>query len=99
MEIFIPVIIVTMLLLAQVNMYKNLCRHLAVSYPEAWAELSKNSLGTSLWSITNANVSESLKTGYFSTVEDSKIEAFLRFRRFSLLLGTALILCQCFLIH
>ena len=45
--------------------FRDMCKYLSFTYPEEWGKLSRNSLGGPQWSVTNANLSESLRTGFF----------------------------------
>lgn len=91
METFIPLILLTALILVQVIRYKRLCGYLSKHYPHEWQALSNNAMGTSVWSLTNANVSESLKTGFFATVEDDYVQNFIAFRRYNLYLMAVIV--------
>ena len=71
-----------------------MCKYLSYTYPEEWEKLSHTSLGASQWSVTNANLSESLKTGFFSTVADEKVRRFEKFRLFNMYLMGAVVLLQ-----
>jgi len=71
-----------------------MCKYLSYTYPEEWEKLSHTSLGASPWSVTNANLSESLKTGFFSTVADEKVRRFEKFRLFNMYLMGAVVLLQ-----
>ncbi len=94
MEAFIPLIFVPMLIFVQIKKFKDMCKYLSSAYPEEWEKLSHNSLGVSQWSITNANLSESLKTGFFSTVADEKIRRFEKFRLLNMYLMGAVVLAH-----
>lgn len=94
MEKFIPVVFIAVLIFIQIKKFKDMCKYLSATYPEEWQKLSHNSLGSSQWSVTNANLSESLKTGFFSTVADEKIKRFEQFRKFNMYLMGAVVLLQ-----
>jgi hypothetical protein len=94
MESFIPLIIISMLVFIQIRKFKELCKYLSSAYPEEWEKLSHNSMGGSKSSVTNANLSESLKTGFFSTVADEKIAKFEKFRSLNIYLMGAVVLLQ-----
>ncbi|USE69579.1 hypothetical protein CTT31_10715 [Pseudoalteromonas maricaloris] len=94
MEELIPITLITILLFIQIKMYKNLCKHLARLYPEEWHKLTKHTLGTSQWSLLNATVSESLKTGFFSTVSDNKVKTYIQFRKYNLVAMSAVLSCN-----
>ena len=83
MELYIPFItifIITLLFTLQIIKYKNLCKYLSATYPAEWQKLFENALGVSVFSITNANVAESFKTGFFSTVADKQILKFQKYK-------------------
>ncbi|WP_338363352.1 hypothetical protein [uncultured Pseudoalteromonas sp.] len=80
MESFIPLVLISILIFVQIKKYKDMCKYLSNTYPEEWEKLSRNSLGTSPLSVANANLSESLKTGFFSTINDEKVKRFEKFR-------------------
>jgi hypothetical protein len=80
MDSFIPLIFLFMALFFQMKKLTELCKYLSYTYPEEWKKLSQNALGGSHWSVINANLSESLKTGFFSTVVDEKIRRYKKLR-------------------
>ena len=86
MEIFIPLIFVTALLLIQIKIFKNLCTYLSKKYPDEWKKIAENRLGGSAWSATSANFNESLKTGFFAKITDDKVEQFKKFKTFNMVL-------------
>jgi len=94
MESFIPLIFISMLIFIQIKKFKGMCKYLASVYPEEWEKLSHNSMGNSQWSSTNANLNESLKTGYFSKITDNKIRVFEKFRTYNMYLMGAVVLLQ-----
>lgn len=94
MESSIPLIILSALVFFQIKKFKDMCRHLSAAYPEEWEKLSRNAMGGSKWSVTNANLSESLKTGFFSTVADEKIAKFEKFKSVNIYLMGALVILQ-----
>ena len=59
----------------------NLCLYLAATYPKEWQKLNAISLEKDKWTGAVINASSSLRTGYFSTIEDAKVQRFNRFRR------------------
>ena len=95
----IPLIFISILIFVQIKKFKDLCKYLSYTFPEEWKKLSHNSLGSSQWSVTNANLSESLKTGFFSTVVDGKIRQFKKFRLFNMYLMGAAVLLQLNLVY
>ncbi len=94
MESFIPLIIISMLVFVQIKKFKDMCKYLSSAYPEEWEKLSHNSMGGSKWSVTNANLTESLKTGFFSTLADERIAKFEKFRSFNIYLMGVVVLLQ-----
>ena len=94
MESFILLIFISMLVFVQIKKFKDMCKYLSYTYPEEWEKLSHTSLGGSQWSVTNASLSESLKTGFFSTVADEKVRRFEKFRLFNMYLMGAVVLLQ-----
>jgi len=94
MESFIPLIFISILVFVQVKKFKDMCKYLSYTYPEEWKKLSHTSLGGSQWSVTNANLSQSLKTGFFSTLADEKVRRFEKFRLFNMYLMSAVVLLQ-----
>ena len=94
MESFIPLIFISIVVFVQIKKFKDMCKYLSYTYPEEWEKLSHTSLGASQWSVTNANLSESLKTGFFSTVADEKVRRFEKFRLFNMYLMGAVVLLQ-----
>ena len=99
MENFIPLIFISMLIYFQMKKFKNICKYLSSTYPEEWGKLSLNSLGVSQWSISNANLSESLKTGFFATVADEKVRRFEKFRLLNMYLMGVVVLAQLVLVY
>ncbi len=83
-----------MLVFVQIKKFKDMCKYLSSAYPEEWEKLSHNSMGGSKWSVTNANLTESLKTGFFSTLADEKITKFEKFRSFNIYLMGVVVLLQ-----
>ena len=93
MESFIPLFLISILIFLQIKKFRDMCKYLSFTYPEEWEKLSRNSLSVSQWSVTSANLNESLKTGFFSTVADEKIRQFKRFRLINMcLMGTVILL-------
>ncbi|MCZ8531598.1 hypothetical protein [Alteromonas sp. PRIM-21] len=92
MESFIPLVLISILIFLQIKKFRDMCKYLSFTYPEEWGKLSRNSLGGSQWSVTNANLSESLKTGFFSTVTDEKTRQFKRFKLLNMFMMGAVIL-------
>lgn len=71
-----------------------MCKYLSSAYPEEWEKLSHNAMGESKNSVTNIKLSESLKTGFFSTIADEKIAKFEKFRSCNIFLMGAVVLLQ-----
>lgn len=94
MEIYLPFIVIFLLLQQQVRQYKKLCKYLSATYPSEWQKLTQYSLGTTLFSITNAAVGESIKTGFFSTVEDKQIQQFKKFKMINISLLALMVALQ-----
>jgi hypothetical protein len=94
MEVFIPLIFIAMLIFIQAKKFKDMCKYLSSTYPEEWEKLSHNSLGVSPWSMTSANLSESLKTGFFSTVGDEKVRGFEKFKVLNMYLIWTVVFAQ-----
>jgi len=61
-------------------MFNNLRKHLAKKYPEQWQMLSTNTLGSNI----GGSFNESLKNGFFSTIDDTKLRRFNRFKQFNM---------------
>jgi hypothetical protein len=83
---FIPFLIVTILLITQIKMFNNLCMYLSSTYPEEWQKLSPKALGTPSRAVAKTYLVESLKSGYFSTLDDPKITKFEQHKKFILYL-------------
>ncbi|GAA0306720.1 hypothetical protein GCM10009128_27710 [Psychrosphaera haliotis] len=95
MESFIPLVLISILIFVQIKKYKDMCKYLSNTYPEEWEKLSRNSLGTSPLSVTNANLSESLKTGFFSKkINDERVKRFEKFRLINMYVMGAIVLIQ-----
>jgi hypothetical protein len=91
MESFLALIFISVLLFIQIKMFKNLCAYLSEKYPEEWKKIENNRMGGSAWSATTANFNESLKSGFFATISDTKIDQFTKFKSFNLaLMGLAI---------
>ena len=90
MGIILVIALMFVLLIAQVWMFKRLGKYLAKTYPDEWHSLAENSLGTPVSSVSNANLSKSLETGYFSTLQDKQIVQFKRFKKVNVALGLAI---------
>jgi hypothetical protein len=70
-----------------------MCKYLSSTYPEEWEKLSENSMGETKGSVTNANLSTSLKSGFFATISDDKVVRFLKVRKLVMyLMGSIAIL-------
>ncbi len=70
-----------------------MCKYLSSTYPEEWEKLSENSMGEAKGSVTNANLSASLKSGFFATISDDKVVRFLKVRKLVMyLMGSIAIL-------
>lgn len=65
MENFIPLIFIFVLVFLQIKNAKDLFKYLSSTYPDEWKKLAHNPLGGAQWSLTNENLAESLKTGFF----------------------------------
>ena len=63
MNISIPLSIIFLLVIIQIKLFKDMCKYLSSTYPEEWEKLSENSMGEAKGSVTNANLSASLKNG------------------------------------
>ncbi|MBB1476045.1 hypothetical protein [Shewanella sp. SG41-3] len=94
MESFIPLSIIILLLFIQIKLFKDMCKYLSSAYSEEWEKLSENSMEGSKWSVTSANLSESLKTGFFSTVSDAKVVKFVKARKLIMYIMGGIILLQ-----
>ncbi len=64
------------------------------TYPQQWQRLASNKLGGSERSAVNANLNESLKSGYFATITDAKIERFKKVKLFNLTLMALIVFVQ-----
>jgi hypothetical protein len=90
---YAALIFIFIIIFIQVKNFKDMCKYLSYTYTEEWKKLSQTGMKTSQWSVTNANLSESLKTGFFSTIADKKINKFNRFRLFNTyLMGVVVVL-------
>ncbi|MGO2128842.1 MAG: hypothetical protein ACTH4U_08890 [Pseudoalteromonas prydzensis] len=69
-------ILICALLIIQNRKYNALLAHLAQTYPIQWEQLAQNTLGDTSRSAVAANFNESLKNGFFSTLDDPKISQF-----------------------
>ncbi|WP_159821794.1 hypothetical protein [Colwellia sp. 20A7] len=93
MNIFIPLSIIFLLVIIQIKLFKDMCKYLSSTYPEEWEKLSENSMGEAKGSVTNANLSASLKSGFFATISDDKVVRFLKVRKLVMyLMGSIAIL-------
>jgi hypothetical protein len=94
MDTFITLTFISMLFFVQIKKFKDMCKYLSSAYPEEWQKLTHSPMGGSQWSVINANLNESLKTGFFSTLADEKIKAFEKFRSYSLYVMGAVVVLQ-----
>jgi hypothetical protein len=94
MDAFITLTFISTLFFLQIKKFKDLCKYLSSAYPEEWQKLTHSPMGGSQWSVINANLNESLKTGFFSTLADEKIKAFEMFRTYSLYVMGAVVVLQ-----
>ncbi|QBJ64145.1 hypothetical protein [Pseudoalteromonas sp. DL-6] len=81
MENYIGLVIIVLLLIIQNRYTLHIYQYLAKHYPEQWEKLSQNSLGGSPY----ANLAESFKDGFFSTINDSKVVHYHKFKTLNLL--------------
>lgn len=77
---YLPLLMLIILFVIQIRMSNNLYKHLAKKYPKQWQALSKNTLGNDV----RGNLGESLKHGFFSTINDQKLRRFNQFKRFNI---------------
>ncbi|MBU2925839.1 hypothetical protein Q4506_06640 [Colwellia sp. 4_MG-2023] len=93
MNNFIPLGIIFLLVIIQIKLFKDMCKYLSSTYPEEWEKLSENAMGEAKGSVTNANLSASLKSGFFATISDDKVVRFLKVRKLVMyLMGSIAIL-------
>ena len=92
MESLVLLFIFTAMLMIQIRQFNRLCKHLAAKFPEEWEKLSRNPMGLANSSVCNANFAESLKSGFFSTVQDPKLQNFLKLKRLNICVGGILVL-------
>ena len=69
-------ILIFALLIIQNRKYNALLAHLAQTYPSQWEPLTQNTLSDTSRSAISANLHESLKNGFFSTIDDTEISQF-----------------------
>jgi len=77
---YLPLLILIILFVIQIRMFNSLCKHLAKKHPEQWQALSKNTLGNDI----GGNLNESLKSGFFSTIDDQKLRRFNLLKQFNI---------------
>jgi len=94
MNSFMSLSIIFLLVFIQIKQFKAMCKYLAETYPEEWKKLSISSMGGSKWSVTNANLSESLNNGFFSTISDDKVTSFLMVRKYIMYVMAGIIFLQ-----
>ncbi len=94
MDIFIPLGIIILLVFIQIKLFRDMCKYLSAAYSEEWEKLSENAMGASKRSVTNANLSASLETGFFSTVTDVEVVRFLKARKLIMYIMGAMVLLQ-----
>ncbi len=94
MESFIPLSIIILLLFIQIKLFKDMCKYLSLTYSEEWEKTIRKLYGGSKWSVTNANLSESLKTGFFSTISDDKVVRFVRAKKLIMYIMGGIIILQ-----
>ncbi len=82
MEVLFPLLIMIMLVMVHQLNFRNLCRYLEQKYPKQWQEIHSDPMFLS--SSVNPKLQEALKTGYFSTLEDTRIKKFKTIQRFVL---------------
>lgn len=79
--LYIATLIIVLLYIIQVRCYNNLCKHLQKHYPNEWRALSKNTLGGDI----EGNFEESLRSGFFSTLKDPKLQRFQKFKQINII--------------
>lgn len=94
MDSFISLSIIFLLFFIQIKLFKDMCKYLASTYSEEWEKLSESSMGGSKWSVINANLSESLNNGFFSTISDDKVTNFLMVRKYIMYVMAGIIFLQ-----
>ena len=82
MEKYIGLIIIVLLLIIQNRYTLHIYQHLAEQHPEQWKKLSQNSLDGTPY----ANLAESFKDGFFSTINEPKVVRYQKFKTLNLLL-------------
>ena len=83
-------ILICALFIIQNRKYNALLTHLSQTYPAQWEQLAKNTLGDTSRSAIAANFHESLKSGFFSTLDDPKINQFKRLKTINMTVCSAL---------
>jgi hypothetical protein len=94
MDAYISLIVISTLFFVQIKKFKNMCKYLSFAYPDEWEKLTHSPMGGNHWSVINTNLNESLKSGFFSTLDDEKIKAFEKFRTYSLYIMGAVVVLQ-----
>lgn len=84
MENYIGLIIIVLLLIIQNRYTLFIYQYVANQYPEQWKKLSQNSLDGTPY----ANLAESFKDGFFSTINDTKIARYHTFKTLNLFIIT-----------
>lgn len=83
-------ILICALFIIQNRKYNALLTYLEQTYPTQWEQLAKNTLGDTSRSAIAANLNESLKSGFFSTLDDPKISQFKKLKTISMTICFAL---------
>ncbi|MGS0537209.1 hypothetical protein [Pseudoalteromonas sp. SaAl2] len=83
-------ILIFALFIIQNRKYNALLTHLAQAYPTQWEQLTQNTLGDTSRSTLTANFNESLKNGFFSTLDDPKVSQFKKLKTINMTICFAL---------
>ena len=83
-------ILMCALLIIQNRKYNALLTYLAQAYPTQWEQLAQNTLGDTSRSAVAANFNESLKCGFFSTIDDPQISQFKKLKTINMTICFAL---------
>ncbi|MDN3378509.1 MULTISPECIES: hypothetical protein [unclassified Pseudoalteromonas] len=83
-------ILICALFIIQNRKYNALLTHLAQTHPTQWEQLAQNTLGDTSHCAVAANFNESLKNGFFSTLDDPKISQFKKLKTINMTICFAL---------
>jgi len=75
---YLPLLIASVLLFFRVYHFKRLQTHIKETYPNEWDKLCANKMGMNESTAKEANIEESIKSGFLSQQQDSLIVNFQR---------------------